>query len=232
MNTIYYGRKASDDKQIVTIRDIVQRLNPDKLSSCAPGGVRGCPGFYDYLRDHGYTNTVHCTCGDDGRICDVCWGAPASDVLVSWVDKQTSLSGELPRRMPKDQYYLKIAEAVSLRSTCLRRRYGAVIVKDDQIIATGYNGAARGEPHCCDRLVCRRNELGIPHGERYELCVAVHAEMNALLSAGTRAKGATLYLYGFDSESGVVDAEPCELCRRAIRNAGIERVVCGPYKGV
>lgn len=223
---------STNNKRIVTIRDVVRLLNPDKLSFYVPGGVRGCPGFYEYLREHGYTNVVHCTCGDDGRTCDDCWSAPASAALVNWVDKQTNPGSKPTHRMPKDQYYINIADAVSLRSTCLRRRYGAVIVKDDQIIATGYNGAARGEPHCCDLGVCERIKLGVPHGERYELCVAVHAEMNALLSAGTRAKGATLYLYGYDSESGVVDAEPCELCRRAIRNAGIERVVCGPYRGV
>lgn len=220
------------NNQITTIRDIVQRINPEKIAFYLPGGVQWCPGMYGYLRRFGYTNVVHCACGKKGRTCDDCWGTPASDALVHWANRQTDADALPSPRMPKDQYYLNIAEAVSRRSTCMRRRYGAVIVKDDQIIATGYNGAARGEPHCCDLGVCERERHGVPHGERYELCVAVHAEMNALMSAGSRAKGATLYLYGCDADCVPVDAEPCELCRRAIRNAGIERIYGSSAKGV
>lgn len=130
-------------------------------------------------------------------------------------------------RISKTDYYLGIARAVSLRSTCLRRRYGAVIVKNDEIIATGYNGAPRGEQNCCDSGECYRQRMGIPHGEQYEKCVAVHAEQNAIISASrSEMIGATLYLYGWDVETGKsIDAAPCLICDRLIRNAGIADVV-------
>lgn len=129
-------------------------------------------------------------------------------------------------RLPKALYYLNIAKAVSRRSTCLRRQYGAIIVKNDEIIATGYNGAARGEPNCCDEGVCWREANGIPHGEQYEKCVAVHAEQNAIISAARRDMiGSTMYLYG--QENGkAISATPCEICAKMIKNAGIENVVC------
>lgn len=127
-------------------------------------------------------------------------------------------------RPTKDNYFLQIAKVVSYRSTCIRRQYGAVIVKDDQIIATGYNGAAAGLPNCCDSGKCTREIFNIPHGERYELCEAVHAEMNAIIQAGRQARGATLYLYGMEHDQPI-QAEPCLLCQRVIRNAGIKRIV-------
>lgn len=89
----------------------------------------------------------------------------------------------MDKRISKDEYYLSIAAAVARRSTCLRRQYGAVIIKNDEIISTGYNGAARGEPNCCDTGECWREANNIPHGEQYEKCVAVHAEQNAIISA-------------------------------------------------
>ena len=131
-------------------------------------------------------------------------------------------------RPSKDQYYLNIAREVGRRGTCLRRRYGAVIVKDDQIISTGYVGAARGSANCCDIGNCKRQQLAIPSGERYELCRSVHAEMNAVIHAARRDMlGATLYLHGVNlpDESIVENARPCKLCTRVIINAGIQRVV-------
>ena len=118
-------------------------------------------------------------------------------------------------RTDKHSYYLGIAEAVLKRSTCLRRKYGAVIVKDDEIISTGYNGAPRGEHE------------GIPHGERYEACRSVHGEANAIISASRRDMiGATLYLAGRDADgSQVVHTEPCAMCKRLIINAGIKEVI-------
>ena len=95
-------------------------------------------------------------------------------------------------RISKPEYYLNIAKAVALRSTCIRRKYGAVIVKDDRIIATGYNGSARGERNCCDTGECWREMNNIPHGERYEECVAVHAEDNAISQAGRETIGETV----------------------------------------
>ena len=104
-------------------------------------------------------------------------------------------------RIQKDEYYLNIAHEVAARSTCLRRRYGAVIVNNDEIIATGYNGAPRGEPNCIDRGFCKREELNVPKGERYELCVAVHAEQNAIISAARRDMiGGTIYIVGLESD--------------------------------
>lgn len=128
-------------------------------------------------------------------------------------------------RIDKDTYYLEIARAVSKRSTCLRRQYGAVIVKDDEIISTGYNGSARGNPNCCDTGECWRDAHNVPHGEQYEKCVAVHAEQNALISAERKHMiGATLYLYG-EENGAVIDAKPCEICGRMLKNAGIKKVV-------
>jgi len=132
-------------------------------------------------------------------------------------------------RKDKNNYYLDIAEAVLIRSTCKRRRYGAIIVLNDEIIATGYNGAPRGRKNCLDRGKCMRDELSIPSGERYELCRSVHAEANAIISASRRdMMGATLYLTGRDAKTGELlpDTLPCSMCRRLIINSGVEKTVC------
>ena len=123
--------------------------------------------------------------------------------------------------------YIKVVEVISKSSTCLRRQYGAVIVKDDEIVSTGYNGAPRKEPNCTDLKYCLREVKNIPHGERYELCRSVHAEMNAIISAGRKlCIGADLYLYGYDmkDQSTIVPA-PCMMCRRFIVQAGIKRII-------
>ena len=137
-------------------------------------------------------------------------------------------------RISKDEYYIRIAEAVSQRSTCLRRHYGCVIVKDDEIIATGYNGSARGEANCCDVYeVCPRHSQEHNTGN-YGDCPAVHAEQNAMLSAN-RAKmiGATMYLAGFEADgSAVKECKPCPICDRMIKNAGIVDVVVRKKKGL
>ena len=128
----------------------------------------------------------------------------------------------------RKNYYLDIAETVLQRSTCLRRRYGAIIVLNDEIISTGYNGAPRGRQNCVDLGTCTREKLHIPRGERYELCRSVHAEANAIISAARRdCIGATLYLTGRDANTGEVvpDVTPCAMCRRLIINAGIRSVV-------
>lgn len=130
-------------------------------------------------------------------------------------------------RPSKDEYYLSIADVVSNRSTCMRRRYGTVIVKNDEIVSTGYNGAPRGEVNCCDYGTCKREELNIPKGERYELCEAIHSEDNALTSAGReKTIGATLYIVGRNVlDNSLASPAPCMMCRRKIVNAGIARVV-------
>ncbi len=136
-------------------------------------------------------------------------------------------------RRDKHGYYLNIAEAALERSTCLRRKYGAVIVKDDEIISTGYNGAPRGWPNCCDIGFCYREHEQIPHGERYESCRSVHAEANAIISASRKDMlGATLYLAGKEADgSPIYYAEPCAMCRRLIINAGIDKVVSRAPQG-
>ena len=131
-------------------------------------------------------------------------------------------------RRDKINYYLDIAEAVSERSTCLRRKFGAIVVKNDEIISTGYNGAPRGRQNCSDLDYCYRERLQIPRGQRYELCRSVHAEANAIISA-SRADllGSTLYLACHDAATKQIDGavEPCSMCKRLILNAGIEKVV-------
>ena len=131
-------------------------------------------------------------------------------------------------RMSKENYYLDIADAVLERSTCLRRKYGAIIVRNDEIISTGYNGAPRGRKNCSDLGRCTREELQIPSGQRYELCRSVHAEANAIISAARQDMiGATLYLAGRDAKTGELlhDTTSCSMCRRQIIHAGIRKVV-------
>ncbi len=131
-------------------------------------------------------------------------------------------------RMSKENYYLDIADAVLERSTCMRRKYGAIIVRSDEIISTGYNGAPRGRKNCSDLGYCTREAMQIPSGERYELCRSVHAEANAIISASRRDMiGATLYLVGRDAKTGELlhDTTSCSMCRRQIINSGIVKVV-------
>ena len=131
-------------------------------------------------------------------------------------------------RISKENYYLDIAETVLERATCLRRVYGAIIVKNDEIISTGYNGAPRGRKNCVDMGFCTREAMQVPRGQRYELCRSVHAEANAIISASRRDMvGSTLYLVGKDAQTGVLlgDATSCAMCRRQVINAGISKVV-------
>ena len=140
----------------------------------------------------------------------------------------------MEERISKDEYYLNIALAVSKRSTCLKRRYGAVIVKNDEIIATGYNGSPRGEENCCNKCICYR--IDMPHNTGdYSQCKSVHAEQNALISASRNEMiGATLYLAGEEDDCPweglsnwieVKDATPCPICKRMIKNAGIKNII-------
>lgn len=132
------------------------------------------------------------------------------------------------KRRDKINYYLDIAEDVSERCTCLRRHYGAVIVKNDEIISTGYVGAPRGRVNCTDLGFCVRKKMSIPRGERYELCRSVHAEANAIISAPReRMIGSVLFLVGKEAENNeyVENANSCSMCKRLIINAGIDRVI-------
>ena len=132
-------------------------------------------------------------------------------------------------RVSKENYYLDIAETVIGRATCLRRCYGAIIVKNDEIISTGYNGAPRGRKNCVDLGRCTREAMNIPQGQRYELCRSVHAEANAIISAARRdMAGGTLYLAGKNTATGELlhDTSSCSMCRRMIINAEIGRASC------
>lgn len=130
-------------------------------------------------------------------------------------------------RRDKINYYLDLAEVVSQRCTCLRRHYGAVIVKNDQVVATGYVGAPRGRKNCSDLGTCVREKLNIPRGERYELCRSIHAEANAIISASREQMlGSSMYLVGKEAATGtyVQNAMCCSMCKRMVVNAGIEKV--------
>jgi dCMP deaminase len=140
-----------------------------------------------------------------------------------------------PPRISKEEYYLGIAREVSRRGTCFRRSIGALIVRDDQIISTGYVGAPRKTRDSVDHGFCLRDRLGIPHGQRYELCRSVHAEQNAVINAaraGVSLLGGDMYIFGSAPETGaVINAFPCFICKKMIINAGLVRVVCSTAEG-
>ena len=134
----------------------------------------------------------------------------------------------MEQRISKENYYLNIAETVLERATCLRRVFGAIIVKNDEIISPGYNGAPRGRRNCVDMGFCTREAMKVPRGERYELCRSVHAEANAIISAARRDMvGGTLYLVGRNAQTGELlhDATSCAMCRRMVINAGLSKVI-------
>lgn len=137
--------------------------------------------------------------------------------------------------MTQDQYYMNIAREVSRKSKCFRRALGAVIVRDNQIISTGYVGAIRKGKDCFEHGFCLRTKLGIPHGHRYELCRSVHAEQNAIINAaraGVSLLGGDLYLYGADAVTGEhIDALPCFICKKMVINAGLTRIICSTKEG-
>ncbi len=131
-------------------------------------------------------------------------------------------------RVSKHNYYLDIAQTVAERCTCLRKKFGAIIVKDDVIVSTGYNGAPRGRQNCSDLNFCMRDKLNIPRGERYELCRSVHAEANAIIAAAReRMLGATLYMACIDPKENalVSGTSSCMMCKRLVINAGISTVI-------
>ena len=131
-------------------------------------------------------------------------------------------------RLSKENYYLDIAQTVAERGTCLRRKFGAIIVNNDSIVSTGYAGAPRGRVNCCDINFCLREKMNIPRGERYELCRSVHAEANAIIAASReRMIGATLYLACIDPKTGTVQGGTCccQMCKRMVINAGIAKVI-------
>ncbi len=140
-----------------------------------------------------------------------------------------------PPRTSKDEYYLGIAKEVSKRSTCFRRAIGAIIVRGDQIISTGYVGAPRKTRDSLEHGFCLRDRLGIPHGQRYELCRSVHAEQNAIINAaraGVSLSGGDIYIYGSaPANDAPISAFPCYICKKMLINCGLVRVVCSKADG-
>jgi dCMP deaminase len=137
--------------------------------------------------------------------------------LASFITGQPRGPKGFTKRPSWDEYFLEVAKLVSKRSTCLRRSVGALLVKDKRILATGYNGAPSGLAHCLD-IGCLREKLGVPSGERHELCKALHAEQNAFIQAslyGIPVKGSTLY----------ATCQPCVICAKMLINAGIKEIV-------
>ncbi|MFQ6049918.1 MAG: cytidine/deoxycytidylate deaminase family protein [Candidatus Paceibacterales bacterium] len=138
------------------------------------------------------------------------------------------------QRPPRDEYYLNIAKEVAERATCFRNKGGAIIVREDQIIAAGYIGAPRKTKDCFERDECLRDKLKIPHGRNYELCRSVHSEQNALISAaraGVSVLGGDMFIYGEDREGKAIDAFSCFICKKMIINAGLKRVVSATRDG-
>lgn len=139
------------------------------------------------------------------------------------------------KRISKDEYYLGIAEEVGRRSTCWRRSIGAIIIRDDQIISTGYVGAPRKTKSSLEHGFCLRDKLKIPHGQRYELCRSVHAEQNAIINAaraGVSLLGGAMYIYGSTfGKNETIDAFPCFICKKMIINAGLNRIICSTADG-
>ena len=138
-------------------------------------------------------------------------------------------------RPSKDQYYLNIAKEIAKRGTCFRSRFGAIIVKDDQIISAGYIGAPRGVKDCMERGYCLRDHLKIPHGTQYEVCRSVHAEQNAIINsarAGVNLLGANIYLYSENPKTGeLIDSVPCYICKKMIINAGLAKFIGNTKEG-
>ena len=154
----------------------------------------------------------------------------ALEILEKYMPEEKVFLGSIAgqEKISKENYYLDIAQTVSERSTCLRRRFGAIIVKNDSIIATGYNGAPRGRKNCDDLGYCFREKLGIPRGERYEMCRSVHAEANAIIAAPREQMlGSTLYMVCTSPVDGAVmpGTTSCMMCKKLAINAGIERLV-------
>ena len=134
-------------------------------------------------------------------------------------------------RPSKNEYYLNIAKEVAKRSTCMSVKIGSIVVKDDQIVATGYNGAPRKVRDCYEIGICLRRKFGILSGRNYEICRSVHAEQNSIINAaraGISLLGGTMYLVSFrvvDNEETLVDAYPCFICKKMLINAGLEKLI-------
>jgi len=140
-------------------------------------------------------------------------------------------------RPSKDQYYMNLAKTVSERATCMRVKMGAVIIVNDQLVSSGYNGAPRKTKSSIDHGFCLRKQMDIPHGQRYEICRSVHAEQNAIINAaraGASLLGGDIYIYGQrweDENNQILDAFPCFICKKMLINCDLKRVICSTKDG-
>ena len=151
-----------------------------------------------------------------------------NDMMNIVVPKIHPSEVNMAERVSKENYYLDIAQTVAERCTCMRKRFGSIIVKNDVILSTGYNGAPRGRQNCIDISYCIRDKLNIPRGERYEMCRSLHSEANAIINASRdQMLGATLYMSCTDPKTGLLveGTNSCMMCKRMIINAGIAQVV-------
>jgi len=140
----------------------------------------------------------------------------------------------MEKRLEKNKYYLNIAKEIAKRSTCFRAKPGAIIIKNDVIVATGYTGAPRKTKDCFERGECIRDRLKIPHGQRYELCRSVHSEQNAIINAarsGTSILGGDMFIYIENKDGEPINSFPCFICKKMIINAGLNSVVCSTNDG-
>jgi len=152
------------------------------------------------------------------------------EAFLSYYNRVSRQKNTMDGRPSKDEYYLDLAKSVCRRSTCLKVQIGAVIIRDDQVVATGYCGAPRGTKSSLEHEFCLRQKLGIPSGHRYEMCRSVHAEQNAIINAarsGTSLLGGDMYIHGERQETGeALDAFPCFICKKMLINCGLKRVIC------
>lgn len=225
----------------VFVYDLDEKSNPDKCYMFKKPTSYECSAYPDRIRveiefgelHHGPNIDEKCKEGEKLRYrSTVMRKLMKEDLDKKFNDKgDDNVSAEL-NRISKHEYYLKIAEAVSLRGTCLRRKFGSIIVKDDRIVSTGYVGAPRGRINCCDRGTCFRIEHNIPSGEAYHKCRSTHAEMNAVIQASPEEmKDATLYLVGIENDGSYTNADCCTICKRIIINSGIKNVIARQADG-
>ncbi len=158
------------------------------------------------------------------------------DLQKNFLEYFNSLKKKNNSRPSKDEYYLDLAKSVCRRGTCLKVEIGAVIIREDQVVATGYCGAPRGTKSSLQHGFCLRKKLGIPSGHRYEMCRSVHAEQNAIINAarsGTSLFGGDMYIYGrsVGEDSSEIDAFPCFICKKMLINCGLKRVICSLKNG-
>ena len=219
---------GDDDYVMADKAELVRRIKNDNLSEHNKNEIKRVlkkEYHFDYDANIALNDKVSAELNRKAKT----WAEVLEEMDTSKISFDSTIK---PNRISKPEYYLKIAEAVSLRGTCLRRKFGAIIVKDDRIVSTGYAGAPRGRINCCDRGTCYRMEHNVPSGQRYELCRSTHAEMNAIIQASPEEmKFATLYLVGIENDGSYTNSDCCSMCKRVIINSGINTVIARQADG-